>query len=66
MSKFELSETQLVIGQSETKLLVKPNWSEKITVLTLFLESSLNFLSNPNLKSTTKFGTARKKSDVKV
>jgi len=34
-----------------TKLPVKPTWSEKITVLSTFLESSLNFLSN-NLKKT--------------
>jgi len=36
-------------GQSETKWPVKLTWSEKMTVLTTFLESSLNFLSN-NLK----------------
>jgi len=29
-----------------TKLIVKPTWSEKMTVLSTFLESSLNFLSN--------------------
>jgi len=34
-------------------------------VLSTFLESSSNFLSY-NLKKTTKFGTARKKSGVKV
>jgi len=36
-------------GQSGTKSPVKPIWSEKITVLSTFLESSLNFLSD-NLK----------------
>jgi len=41
-------------GQLGTKFLVKPTWSEKMTVLITFLESSLNFLSNnpkriPNL-----------------
>jgi len=33
------------------KLFVKPSWSEKVTVLSTFLESLLNFLSN-NLKKT--------------
>jgi len=46
-------------------LLVKPNWSKKITVLNTFLESLLNFLSN-NLRNTTKLGTVREKSGVKV
>jgi len=32
--------------QLGAKSLVKPTWSKKITVLTTFLESSLNFLSN--------------------
>jgi len=41
VSKFELSERQ-----SETQLPVKPTWSVKMTVLSTFLESSLNFLSN--------------------
>jgi len=35
--------------QSETKLPVKPTWSEKISILSNVLESLLNFLSN-NLK----------------
>jgi len=43
---------------------VKPTWSKKMTVLSTFLEFSLNFLSN-NLKNTTKFGTVREKSGVK-
>jgi len=33
-------------GHSETKSPVKPTWCEKMTVLSTFLESSLNFLSN--------------------
>jgi len=37
-------------GQSKTKSLVKPTWSEKITVLSTFLESPLNFLSNNQKK----------------
>jgi len=44
---------------------VKLTWSEKMTVLSTFLRSPLNFLSN-NLKNTTKFGTVRKKSAVKL
>jgi len=36
-----------------------------MTVLSTFLESSLNFLSN-NLRNTTKFGTVMEKSSVKV
>jgi len=32
--------------QSGTKSPVKPNWNEKITVLSTFLKSSLNFLFN--------------------
>jgi len=48
VSMFELSERQFK-GQSGTKSLIKPIWSEKMTVLSTFLESSLNILSN-NLK----------------
>jgi len=44
---------------------IKLTWSKKMTVLSIFLESPLNFLSN-NLKNTIKFGTVRKKSGVKV
>jgi len=40
-------------GQSKTKLLVKPTCSKNITVLSSFLKSSLNFLSN-NLKKHKK------------
>jgi len=36
-----------------------------MTVLSTFLESSLNFLFN-NIKNTTKVGTVREKSGVKV
>jgi len=36
-----------------------------MTVLSPVLESLLNFLSY-NLKNTTKFGTVREKTDVKV
>jgi len=50
-------------GQSGTKSPVNPTWSEKITVLRTFLESSLNFLST-NLKNTTKFGIMREKVGV--
>jgi len=46
--------------QSGTKLPVKPTWNEKMTVLSTFLESSLNFIPN-NLKNTTKFDTVREK-----
>jgi len=42
---------------------VKPTWSEKMVVLSIFLECLLNFLSN-NIKNTTKFGTVREKSGV--
>jgi len=33
-------------GLSGRKSRVKPTWSEKMTVLSTFLKSSLNFLSN--------------------
>jgi len=46
-------------------LSVKLTWSEKITVLSTFFESSINLLTN-NLKNTTKFGTVKEKSGVKV
>jgi len=48
-------------GQSEIKLPVKPISSEKMKVLSTFLESSLNFLFN-NLKKPTQFSTVKKKS----
>jgi len=51
--------------QSWTKLPVKLTWSKKMTVLSTFLESALNFLSD-NLKNTTKFGTVREKNGVKI
>jgi len=52
-------------GQSRTKSPAKPTWRGKMTVLSTFLESSLNFLYN-DIKNTTKFGTVREKSGVKV
>jgi len=42
--------------QSATKSLVKPTLSEKMSVLSTFLKSSLSFLSN-KLKNTTKLGS---------
>jgi len=42
--------------QSGTKSPVKPTWSEKMTVLSTFLDFSFNLLFN-NLKKTKKFGT---------
>jgi len=55
----------VVWKQSGTKSPLKPTLSEKMTVLSTFLESSLNFLSN-NLKNTSKFGTVREKNGRKV
>jgi len=52
-------------GQSGAKSLVKPTGRKKMTILSTFLEFSINFLSN-NLKNKRKFGTVRKKSGVKV
>jgi len=43
------SKKHCLKGQWETKSPVKPTWSKKMTVLSTFLESSLNFLSN-NMK----------------
>jgi len=51
--------------QPRTQSPVKLTWSKKMSVLSTFLESSLNFLSN-SLKNTTKLGTVREKSGVKV
>jgi len=42
-------------GQLGRKSPVKPTWSQKITILGTFLESSLNFLSN-NIKKYYKIG----------
>jgi len=53
-------------GQSGTKLPVKFTWSKKMAVLSTFLESSLNSLSNHLKRNTTKFGTVREKSGVKI
>jgi len=52
-------------GQSTRKLLIEPTWSKNLTVLSTFLESSLNFLFN-NLKKQSKFGTVMGKSGVKI
>jgi len=54
-----------LIGQSETKSPVKTTCSEKMAVLSTFLEFSLNFLSI-NLVNTIKFDTVREKGGVKV
>jgi len=48
--------------RTETKSLVKPTWNGKMTVLSTFLESSLNFLSSDTKKS----GTVSEKNGVKV
>jgi len=52
-------------GQSGTKSPVKPTWSKKMSVLSTFLKSSLNFLFD-NLKKDIKFGTVKEKSGFKV
>jgi len=64
VSRFELPETQFK-GQSDAKSSLKSTCSEEITVLSTFLKPSLNFRSN-YLKKTTKFGTVREKSGVKI
>jgi len=48
-------------GHSGTKSPIKPTWSEKMTVLSTFLESSLNFLSN-DIKNATKSGKVKENS----
>jgi len=58
VSKFELSETQFE-RTARAKSPVKLTWSEKMTVLSTFLKSPLNFICN-NLKNTARFGTERK------
>jgi len=52
-------------GQSVTKSPVKPTWSEKMTVLSTFLKSSLNFLSN-NLKKHYKIRYSQGEKRVKI
>jgi len=52
-------------GQSGTKSPVKPTWSEKMTVLNTFLESSLNFLLN-NLKKHYKIWYSQGESSIKA
>jgi len=59
LSKSELSKTQFK-RQPGTKLPVKHTWSEKITVLSTFLESSLNFLSNDIKKLQNQVKSERK------
>jgi len=45
LSKSELQKHSWK-GQSGAKSHVKPTWGEKITILSTFLKSPLNFLSN--------------------
>jgi len=52
-------------GQSGTKSPVKSIWSEKMTVLSTFLESPLKFPSNV-IKNTSKSGKVREKRGVKL
>jgi len=52
-------------GHSGAKSPIKHTWSEKMTVSSTFLESSLNFLSN-EIKNIKKLSTVREKSGVKV
>jgi len=52
-------------GQSGTKSLVKPTWTEKMIVLSTFLKSSLNFLSD-NIKNTSKSDKVKEKRAVKI
>jgi len=62
--KFELTERQFERTVRE-KIAYKPTWSEKMTVLSTFLESSLNFLSN-NLKKHYKIWYSQGERGVKV
>jgi len=50
--------------QSGSSSPLNPTWSTKISVLSTFLESSLNFLSN-DIKNITKSSTVREKSIIK-
>jgi len=52
-------------GQSGTKSPEKPTWNKKMTVLSTFLEFSLNFLSS-DIKNNAKSSTVREKGCVKV
>jgi len=52
-------------GQLGTKSPVTSSWSEKIAILSTFLESLLNFLSN-DIKNTRKLSTVREKNSVKL
>jgi len=64
VSKFELPETVRNDTQQQN-CLKAPLVSEKMTVLSSFLESPLNFLSNYT-KNTSKSHKIRKKNDIKV
>jgi len=49
-------QKQSLKGESGTKSLVKATWSEKLTVLSTFLESSLNFQTNNTLQNLLQSG----------
>jgi len=51
--------------QLGTKSPVKPTWSKKMNVLSTFLVSSINFISN-RMKNTTKCGTVSEENGVKI
>jgi len=48
--------------QSETKLIIKPTWSEKMTVLSTFLKSLSNFLFNNRKKTLENFIKSERKA----
>jgi len=64
VSKFELSNIDFEKTVND-EIACKPTWSEKMTVLSTYLESSLNFLFN-KLKRTIQFSTVKKKSVSKI
>jgi len=64
VSKFELPETKLE-RTARNKSLVKPIWNKKMTVLSTYFKSSLNFPYN-NLKKNYKICTVREKRGVKI
>jgi len=64
VSKFELPAIHFERTVRD-KSRVEPTWSKKMTILSKFLESSLNFLLNI-LKNTTKDGIVREKRGVKL
>jgi len=61
VSKFDVPQTQF----ERIKSPVKPTRSMKITVLSTFLESPLNFLSKDK-KNTSKSSTVREKNGVQI